>query len=428
MARPRQGAKESEIRNFPPEFRFPLLTRFFVETGMMPTSKGKKKKSYIIVNLAGIALLRPQSGGHSFKVSNFASIYDIIEIIQTDPKRRDIKTRWDSFWFQCEHCDEAVAWILAARESIDSSAVPITLTNFPSRPPAVSPDLLPGAKNIAQMRYVCTCYRYSHYPPSEPFIRYFGNLDPKFQRTIFLDTSYEPPFNLKCLLVPLLEADHFTALHLRGFAPHVAFRLAHHLLKHSKVMRSVAFEGYQFLIPAQLRLENLKYRSDECLSLSFQKCQLDESRFTQLIEALSKFKGCYQRLSFSGAALTGPLTKTFFSTLKRARCCCTLEQLEIDGVDSGNCPADAIAKAIVGTFRKLRCIESFSISGWAPPLKLEMMSFSGAHALTELFVRAQDLSPVMSEFELPPALRLADFPRCTFPCVALSRSTASRSR
>jgi hypothetical protein len=50
-----------------------------------------------------------------------------------------------------------------------------------------------------------------------------------------------------------------------------------------------------------------------------------------------------------------------------------------------------------------------------------MMSFSGAHALAELFVRSQDLSPMMSEFELPPSLRLADFTRCTFTCVALQK-------
>jgi hypothetical protein len=407
---PRLYLKESELRNIPSSFTHRLLPILFADTGSMVASTGKRKKCGIVVTLAGLSLFRPEKG-RRLKVAEFAPTYDITEITYADPKRRQVITKNESFYFITEHAEEAVAWLVAARNALVPD-LPIRLTKFPVevRVPPIE-DFI-KSQSISQLRYVALCCR-SQIPPAENLIDFFRELTAGHD-TIYFEESFDAPFDLKCLLNPLRAVDGFRVLHCRGFAPLIVCRIVHHLVKHSKSLRTVILEDYSTLIPQQLRFDGLKFPPNESLSLVFSRVILPEQTFQDLMQCLAKFAGEYQRLSFNGMRMTNQVCKLLFGGLKKMRCCRTLEMFELDSLVADSCPTDRICRRITGLLRRCRFLTSISLSHPAQAMTLQLRCFANGNMLTELSLCKQDLSQALMNADFPPRLQLLTFAESSF--------------
>jgi hypothetical protein len=154
--------KEADLKTIPAGFSHALLPLLFAEAGSIPDAKGKKKKCFITVNAAAIGLFRLESG-HQVKSAESASVYDITEIVWVDNKRRGITTKQGTFYFICDHADEAIGWIIGARNVLLAkvpNATPIRLQKFQMEPKSQPPETIPNWQAISQLRYVALCSRY----------------------------------------------------------------------------------------------------------------------------------------------------------------------------------------------------------------------------------------------------------------------------
>jgi hypothetical protein len=288
-----------ELKNLPPAFSHRLIPILFAEKGNMPSSKGKGKPCYLVVNLAGIYFFRPQATA-IYKLSQFLSTYSVSRITWEDPKKRTLSSRSLSTYFSCHHADEAVAWIIAARRVMFLGIIdptPVALDNFPAPPVVPSADFLVSPRDLPQIRYVCLSERYDA-RPLESFIELFRGLDPERNKTLVLDESCGGPENLKCLVLPIIQLGQFTTIHFKGFAPYSVCRLIHYFLKHSNTIRTVILETYSFLLPCQLRLGKIRLAPPGPLSVIFMMCPLPGDIFAELMTELAAFEGEYQRFTF----------------------------------------------------------------------------------------------------------------------------------
>jgi hypothetical protein len=306
MSGPQIYVKESDMRSVPTAFNHRLAPFLFAERGEMPRKKGGKKACMVAVTLSGLCFFRPASFSSSHhKVSEFMSAYNISDVTWLGPKTREVKTKFRSFWFTCEHADEAVAWILAGREVLFfrvQDPQPIKLNHFPSSIRKTSAMFCVRDDTIAQLRYMAYCYRYA-VPPSEPFVELFRVIDPERTRTLTLEETMDGPANIKCLVLPVNAIDRIQVVHFRGFAPYGCCRACHEILKGSRSIRTFIFENYSFMIPVQFKMAKLK-KVKQPVSILFFQCQLPPAIATAVITELVKFPGEYQRLNFAGFQLT----------------------------------------------------------------------------------------------------------------------------
>jgi hypothetical protein len=410
--------KDSDLKNIPASFLHPRLPLLFAESGLIPTSKGKKKKCFIAVHYAGIGFFRPKALGHS-KSAAFFSTFAISEINWLDAKRREIVARNGSKFFVCDHADEAITFLLSSRALLFSGSVdatPIQLRGFPSALQAKQLGFA-GQDGLSQLRYLTWCYRYDA-PVADDLLQWLKKLGPGMGRTLFLDESIcKNPGNIKCLVRPICQVRHFTSVHLRSIAPYAACRMVHYLIKSNPGIHSVVFEGYSRLIPAQLRMEKLS--AERAISFVFLKCPLSEGDFIRLIEELAKFEGEYQRLTIDGISLTAEMLKQLFRELNNARTFRSLEVLELDRIDSHAIPPERVVKRVGGLMRHSRFLNRISLAQWAVPMSFQLPIFMTTNVLAELVLTKHDMSHTFSPCEIPPNVRVINLSQCHFTMASL---------
>jgi hypothetical protein len=408
--------KDSELARIPPSQNNSLNPILFAETGVMPSSKGKKKKCILMVNINGIYFFRPDTKGTIWKVGQFISIYDLNQIVQVDAKRRDLIATTASLYFSCDHADECVSWIFTVRQSLFLCAGdigPIVLTNYRSEIKTYG--VLISDANASQARYATLCHRYGSVP-CEAFLRLFETFDIAYMKTLVLDQSYHAPPNLKAITAPILQLGAIRELHFVGFAPYAVCRIAHACMKHTATIRTIVFEGYSFLIPAQLRMDKLKIADP--VSFTFLDCHLSESVFASLVDQLTKFMGPFQRLSIKAMQFTAQMLKQLFKAFKR-KCFRGLEMLELEGIDAKQIAGDRILRHIVSALRSCRFLSKLTISSWVPRLALQFSAFSRCYILNELVLSNIDMAQPIIAFTVPPNLHFIDVSRSHFTIASL---------
>jgi hypothetical protein len=414
--------KDSELKKNIPASLFHRLTPIlFADQGQIPSSKGKKKKCYIVVTLAGIYFFRPQKLASQFKLGEFISTYSITEIAWQDARRRDLATKTKNIYFICNHADDAVGFIVSARNALFvrcSDPTPIRLRNFPAQPVSSSLNVYVSDDTISQVRYVCCCLRCG-VPTSEKLLDFFHRLDPETNRTLFLDESLDSPAHLSCLTTPVNALGKLTTIHFKSYAPFAVCRLAHHLMKKSATVRTIIFENYTHMVPAQLRMDKLCLQPTEPLSFTFLKLGIPESDFLSLVDELAKYDGEFQRLTIIGVQLTGPMAKSIFRAVTQVRCFRGLEVLEFDRVDLKGIPSERMVKNITRLAKHSRFLNRLSLAHWSVPVSPPMPMFMTSFSLQELVLSKQDLSQALPEFEVPSNLRLMNFSFCHFTVASI---------
>jgi hypothetical protein len=412
--RTRIAISEKEMKHIAQAFPYSTMPVVFVEQGMMPTSKGKKKKCIIFITVAGCSLLRPHSSGHGYKTSDFISPYSLVEIGYADAKRRNLVTKSGSLYFISDHADEVVAWMIAARAWLlqdlgETTAV--QLTSFPSPLPTAPADSLGPKANLAQFRYLALCQLHDT-AADAAIVNLLVNLSPRTLR-LFLDDRIEPPYMIRCLALPLVHISKFTTLHFRNFCPNAACRLAHYLMKKSGSVRALVFEGYSHFVPAQLRLDKLPQPSAP-VTVGLVRCPLTESLFEDFMLHLSKFTGKYQRLVFVGLALSVANSKSLLVSLKTAQCFDAIEVMQIDAIDSKGLSLDRVERVVRKVLKYCRFLVRFSLSDWSSPLRIQFQWFQRSNYLAELVLVGQDLTQLSPAAAIPPNVRVLDLTRCAF--------------
>jgi hypothetical protein len=362
--------KPSDLANVPSSFRHGICPMLFAEHGTLPSSKDRPKKCLVMVTLAGLCLFRFKSSHYT--VSLFTSAYNIASIEYTSPRRRDVHSKTRSFYFICEHANEAVAWILAAREALFSGAIdqrPIQLLNFPGDIPQLSALFYVVGQPIVQFRYVAFCFRYA-LTPEKKFIKFCNSIDPERTKILTITEEMKCPENLKCLTTPVCLVLGIRVIHLRGFSPKACCAVARNILKESPTVDTVIFEQYSFLIPGQLKMDSLNQVA-KAFSIIFIGCALPPRLATSVVLELCKFSGEYRRVEFGGFRLDERACRDIFNAIENARCFRAVEMIGFDSFDAPSLPAERILQSIRSVMNRCRFAQRVSFCNWNPLLSLQ---------------------------------------------------------
>ena len=234
-----------------------ILPILFCEKGSMPREKGGQKKCTIIVDPSGMYFYRPKED----KPKLFVSVYDITEICYCDPKRRDIqKSDNSSTYFICDHADDAVRCLVCARRALYydiSDPSPIRLKSFPTEPSIPPENTLAGEFTVSQLRYACLSLQYRRMPDPS-LLGAMRKMVATNSRTFVLDESVAGPDILASVVTPICLCNRVEIIVFKGYAPYVVCRIAHFLLKKSKSISTIIFDGYNTMMPSQLRMKTVK--------------------------------------------------------------------------------------------------------------------------------------------------------------------------
>jgi hypothetical protein len=408
--------KESELRTLPIDLHR-LTPVLFAESGRMPSQKGKTKDCSVVVTIAGLYFIRPSNiMATQYKVASFVSTYSLVKIECEGPRKRILSTPKRTLYFVSEHADEAVSFLVSARNFLLQGvkpAVKIELVGFPAPPAAVPVSEALTAGGLAQLRCVCLAMRH-HEPVCEAFMELLGSMEPGRSRTLLLEAECAGSGNLKCLSVPVSQMGGLAVVHFRSFAPYAVCSLARDFMKKSMTIRTFIFENYSIIVPHQLSLSTFFLFGRLPLSLIFTGCHFSEDVFCELIDELSNLHGDLQRLTFNGALLTKRMWEHFsqaISTAKPFRC---LEVLELDQIEGPRIPTRAMAKGVAAIVGRARALRRFTLARFTPQLSLSLRSFTAANVLHEIVLRGQDFNEPFTHFVLPSRTRLLDFRECRF--------------
>jgi hypothetical protein len=142
------------------------------------------------------------------------------------------------------------------------------------------------------------------------------------------------------------------------------------------VVRTVHLEGYDFFVPAQLRMSKVK--STVALSLIFSKCRIQSSVFNVLIDELMSFEGEYQRFTFQNLQMTRETCESLFGALENGRPFRTLESIELDYLELKQPIHDLIPLIVKGIGRALghiRFLQKLSFARWSIPVWIPLQLF-----------------------------------------------------
>jgi hypothetical protein len=420
--------KEAELRLLPPSISHPFCPVIFAESGRMPSSKGKAKDCFVVVTFAGLYLVRPDNiaGAMSmraathYKISTFFSIILITRIVK-EGKKRVISSKARSTWVMCDHADEAAACLLTAYKVVYykiPDAPSLHMEGFPTQIHSIRIADLVSLHNIAQVRSVVYSARYS-VAPCEPLLDLLGNLEPGRSKTLLLDDSIGVIGNLRCLSVPVIQMGSLAVVHFRRMAPFLVCRLVREFLKQSTTIRSFIFEGYQYLVPAQLGMATLTLHGATPLSFIFRDCNLPDNVFCQLMTELTSTVADVQRLSFNGVRLSKQGCKHFFKSILGSRGFRTLEVLEFDRVTTEGLPAKTVNRGLARVVERCRFLRMLSISYFTPQVSVSLGRMMNGNTLHEIVLLEQDFTEPFSDFAVPAQTFLLDLSRSRFTASSL---------
>jgi hypothetical protein len=343
----------------------------------------------------------------------------IREIAWVDAKRRDIVTATTTTYFSCDHADEAVVWIWECHSALFQgmpSFPPIRFIGFPEQVPLPTrAEFLTQGTTIQTLRYICLSLHYG-YSPADCFIELFKDLAARKHDALVLTEAMSIPFEIRAVVGPLAQVGGFREVHFISFAPFSVCRLTHHLMKKVPTIQSIVFEGYSFLVPAQLRMKGLPKRDRQPLTFVLRRMNLPEKLFVSFVEALGEYDGDIQRFSLNGMILSPPMCRPFQKVIKRSKAFRTMEMFEMEDSDVKAIPADRLVQNVL---THCRYLQSVNIARWSSASHFHFGPVSNGHRLKELFLKAHDISQPFPGVILPPRLRLLDVSQSTFSPASL---------
>lgn len=405
--------KESVIKQFPNMCQN-FINPLFIENGIMPDRKGggKTKTCIIYINYAGVFFLRPNYKlSKSYKISKQISLDSIESIVFTSAKRRTLIVKYQSpLFFECSHINDSIGYIVSAKKYL-ADGKEIKLTDFPSNPRQYN---LMGNYTKSMLRYLTLCVKYKE-DPKESIINVFSNIDAAHHPIITLDSKCECPRNFMILAV-CIGNEQITTLRLINFAPYIACRLVHFVIKGSPTVKNIIFENYSVMIPAQLRMETIKTR--KILSFSFKGCRFHYKICTELIDTISKYNGSIQRLTFDDIQLSTESWNYIWDSLAKYSPWKTLECIEFDNMDSTMLQMDQAS--FTNTLRHFRFLQHLSLSNWNPPFCINLKTFHYSFLLFQLILHKQNFSePFNEKIQFPVTLNYIDLSGSSFTFVSL---------
>lgn len=406
--------KREVLAQLPANFGHPMIPILFAEAGSIPSSKNKPKKCLIVINMAGLYFFRVRKLTGIMKLSMFISTYNVTEVINSSPTRRDVHTKVRKVYFQCDHPDLAVEDLITSRAQLffnSPDPISIKFTGFDITPtPKI--DVSRPLPDLPTLRYICFCARYG-FQPHQSLIDFFKTADARISRLVCLDETCEAPTNIKCLIIPIIQLGKMITFHFKGFAPFTICRFVHHILKHSDCVRNVILENYTDLVPQQFRLEGLKNKAP--FTFIFRSCSFTEPVFDHLLGEFQKFPGEVQRLAFNQVSLTPNNLINLLKCISTARCMRTLEILELDQIESNSLVKNAVDKGIQSSIEHCRFLQTISFSAWTSPMNIELTNFDNCQMLTELILSKQDMTSMFNEdISFPPLVHYIDFSKSQF--------------
>ncbi|OHT02613.1 hypothetical protein TRFO_07026 [Tritrichomonas foetus] len=397
-----------------------LIPPLFIDSGIMPDRKGggRTKTCYLYVNIAGVYFLRPVKLSKTFKIAHFISTYQIIEIKYIDAKRRTLVIHGNEMFFECSHPDELIEAVISSRallfQGIPESKAGIQFTGFYQQP---QPHQINTNLSISVLRYVSYCIRYNEHPQIS-FVESFSHITPANCTQFTLESCCIAPSNLRCIFIPIIQVGRIRTLRLVNFAPFVACRFVHFILKHTHSTESIIFEGYSNLVPEQLRFENVPPK--RLLSFSFVNCKLSEQTYIKLIDKICEYQGEIQKLSFNGVTFNAEAWGSISNSILANRPWKTLEHLEFDNIESKNISNDAIVSTISRILKHCRFVQHLSISNWSQPILVGLDTFLNCSILSEIVLAKQDMTEPFPDYvRIPSSVHYLDFNHSNFTFLSL---------
>jgi hypothetical protein len=413
--------KESELRALPIDVHR-LTPILFAEFARMPSHKGKPKDCFLVINFAAVYFIRPLGlVGNQYKIGNFLSTVLLQRISYDGPKKRTISTKTRTSYFVCEHAEEATSCILTAFQVLMKGTPQFksfAVDHFPDKIKPIPVNHLVNAGNIAQLRSVCLAARYNT-EVSEGLLELLGTLEPGRSRTLVLDETCTTSGTLRCLSGPVVQMGGLSVVHLRNCAPYAICRIVYDFLKTSHAIRTFIFEGYRYLIPAQLELSKFILKGATPVALIFSGCVFSDDIFCKLLDQIAKLRGPLHRLTFSGGIFNARTWEHFVNVIDTGKCFRTLEVLEIDQIDAQGISTKAYTEGVATIVRRARCLRRFTLARFTPQISIPLWEFRTTNLLHEINLRGQDFSEPPAPFAVPELLHLLNFRECRFTAGAL---------
>jgi hypothetical protein len=412
--------KGTDLVHLPASFGHRLLPILFAESGEMSDSNRHPHKGVLLVNLSGICFFTRRLGS-SFHLKYFLSTYTISGIASTKQNRCQITTKKKTAWFTCEHWSEAISCVLEARRSLFHGAVdwsPIRMRGFARSFGSDGMVCLTDETTIAQLRYVCASYRYG-VRPSERLIDLFRTADADPDNSMLFTADFPSAENLKSVILPIAQMGKLKRVHFLGFAPFSVCRLVHYLLKYSQTVRTIVFDSYSEMVPAQLRMRKIRLSPPDAVSFVFENCRLSDDCFSDLMQELCEYEWDYQRFTVRRTTMSPAKYASLFAGLKKGRPFRSLEVLELECFDGRKISQSVVAASVHEILMNCRFIQRFSLGRWSIPLHLDLQPFFMTPIMSQLMLQGLDMSKRFPTFEFPPLLTLLNFSGCCFSIPSL---------
>lgn len=406
--------KDSILKSLPNIFH-PIAPPLFVESGKMPCrDKNKDKSAVIYINLCGVYFLRPISFSKKYKLSQFISTYDISEIDYQDKLQCEIITKSRSLFIHCDHCEEAVGYILSARRLLFKDMkenYKIQVIGFPSPPPSPNIQVSPEV-SIVTLRYIAMCSK-RNFIPEGRILDVFNKFNPATHVTLTLDELCVAPPVVKNLMFPMYSFRHIQILRFKNFSPYFVCRFIHHLIKRGFKVDSIIMEGYSYIVPEQLRLE--KTRGFRPLCLVFKNCNFSDEINNKLFEQLGNYPGEISRISFINCSISAAGWKSLFDTITQSRSFKELEEFEINNINSNAFYDNQVIDGVKELLKHCRFIMKLSVSNWTQPIHFGINNFQNYLLLSEINLAGQDMTqPLPDDFKMLRMVHCLNLSRCNF--------------
>ena len=407
--------KESEVQKFPDILKHELLPIIFMESGEMPNRKGKGKSCIIVVNAAGVFLLRPKSGVKQYPIGKWMSVWDVLEARYVNPRRRVLISQNGELDFWSDHARKAMDVLIAVRKALYQQTTdknPIRMVDFPEEVQVKQHANVLDVKLLLPLRYVSFCVRYNE-PVDNYTLAMFKNVGSG--GVITLDEKCVAPAELKVIIDPLIMGGWYRSVILKNYAPQLVGRIVHFMLKHTSI-QTMILEGYSALVPSQLQLDDVVVPGQDkpAMAFVFRLCNLGANVLCEFWQQLMRFQGQIQRITFMDMDFPRQALVEFENLSRNAQSMKTVEKLEFIRTTMVGVTVQDIDNFVVTELSSLRFLQNLTCSQWPAPQQFQLMNFRDNSFLSEVVLIGQDFMYDFQNIVLPPSIYYLNFSRGKF--------------
>lgn len=410
--------KETVLETIPHIFG-PFVHHLYVEQGQIPCHDLKKTKSAtILINENGIYFFRrSKKSTHYLKLKIFTSIYDISQLSYQKKNRINISVQGEpDTFFIADHWEQAVAMLQSMHRLLfkDTKNLPeIPEVNFPNRIKEV-PYPYENDISVLSLHYI-TLYSRIHVASSridQNLIETFNKYSKSCCDTLVIDSQCILLDEFKYFIAPLVFLRDLTKIHFKNFAPYCVCNLIHFMAKTIPRVTIFILEGYNAIVPEQLRLDRLESHSP--LSFIFKNCSLPGKTTQQLFLQFKESNVELQRLSLIDFKMS---TKRFrlLGEVIQSRPFRTMEIFELNELPSTKFRETHIIQLLTLLRHHCRFLSRLAISNWSKPITVYMENFQNFGFLNEIEIDGHTMTHIIPEsLIISKRINRMNFSKCVF--------------